>query len=481
MTGFRVLTTDSVLRGVGMADVKYGELVVTNRIYQPQAGEDVMDNFPKSLKLLSVSSFTDSRDIYTICTAASKISGGPWVLEFDEGDYFINDVRNYNTSPSYNWICYANGNRQVMGFVSRKGWTADGEFKTRIVTSPRMLADSPGAIDYAFNPASTTAPLAITTLYFDDGTAATTPLFFSGINYQGQDQVPTRAFGANAQTRLRRNTTAISPAPFNGINLLNSKPGSKFQYARLDAFSYALDNSPPYELGAIQSNRSIDLEYKGVELDGRLHSRWNAQRPRRGGGLMLNKETGLLETRTSIHHTRRSGSATNTNTLNTAEVYNFRNVVRTNIADVGEDGLPSDIITLPGSFNGFNIEGVLGLFDVRDSLVDCGAGDQFSWSVPYSNANGAVYTVPDHVTIRSWNNSTNETAYGGCLRIKPSKTPNSYGISPIWSALNSDFYGAASRLMDFRNYRGEVMTPVPASQFNALTHNRDKNYIIREF
>jgi hypothetical protein len=484
VTNFRVLVDAHTLRGVGLADVQYGQLVVNNKIYQPLPGESLLDNMPTLPTLIGVSEFTTSRDIYEISVAAAKLTGGPFYLELDSGDYFLNNVRDYNSDASFNWIGYPNGNRQVLGYVSQQGWDAQGEFNTRIVTSPTMLSSSPGAAEYARDPSSLTAPLAITAFYFDNSGVAKAPLFFSGINFQGQDQTPLAAFSTNAQTRLTRNKTALSPAPWNGLNLVNSLPGSKFQYCRLDGFSYSLDNSPPYELGALQTNRGAGLEIKGVEIDGRIHSRWDANRPRRSGGLMLNKETITTETRTYIHHTRRSGSATNTNTKNEGEQYLFTQANRTSIADPGDDGLPSDISTLPGNFNAFNIEGVVGLFDVRYSAVDSGngLGNTFSWALPYSGGSPvSPYVLPNHVVIRSWYNTTTDTKYGGCLTLNTPKAPNSTGTSPIWTAIAADMNGACTKYFDFKSPSGVQMQPIPASQFNSLVHDKEHYYVLRAF
>jgi hypothetical protein len=481
---FRVLVNPNTLRGVGLMDVMYGQIVVQNNIYQPLPGEDVLDNMPTLPTLLGVSDFTTSRDIYEISVAAAKLTGGPFYLELDSGDYFLNNVRDYNSDATFNWIGYPNGNRQVLGYVSRQGWDANGEFNTRIVTSPTMLSSSPGAAEYARDPSTLTNPLAITAFYFDNSGVAKAPLFFSGINFQGQDQTPLAAFSTNAQTRFTRNKTALSPAPWNGLNLVNSQPGSKFQYCRLDGFSYSLDNSPPYELGALQTNRGAGLEIKGVEIDGRLHSRWNPARPRRSGGLMLNKETMSTETRTYIHHTRRSGSATNTNTKNTSELYLFNNVQRDFIADAGDDGLPSDISTLPGNFNAFNVEGVVGLFDVRYSVINGGnaAGNHFSWALPYAGGSPvSPYTLPNHTVIRSWGNTTTDSLYGGCMRINTPKTPNSTGTSPIWTAIAADMAGACATYFDFKSAAGVQLQPVPASQFNPAVHDKEHYYVLRAF
>jgi hypothetical protein len=179
--------------------------------------------------------------------------------------------------------------------------------------------------------------------------------------------------------------------------------------------------------------------------------------------------------------------ATNTNTQSTTEKYTFDTIQQDNIANIDiTDPYPSDAGTLPGGFNNFNIEAVLGTFSVTNAYVN-GEHSHFAWAIPYSSSGGSVYTLPNQVMVKCTGFRTDDTDYNGCIRFSTSRTPNSSGISPIWNAINADGANyaapgaACDRYIDMRTAAGVRLLPIKASLFNAGVHFPTTHYVLRTF
>lgn len=479
-TTLRVLTELGAWRGVGLPDLQNPGYVDPDAAWVERSGESFYDAMDPRLTIVFAGDITNSRDIRTILNLADDLTtpSGPIVVQFDSGDYWINNLQNYGTLSNPSWIAYANGNRKILGLMGAGFDPVTGEFLTRMRVSPTMINDTPNARDFALNATAATS-LPITMLYFSNS-SSTAPFFFSGLTFDGDLEGPFGVFSTASQASFRRNHGVPSPLPWYGLNFVNSTEGSLVRNLRTRGFGFALNSAPPFECGAIQSNRSSRLGVFGVEVDGKLAEYIDPARRRTSAGWMLNKEDYSLFRRFQLQDTRRSGIATNTNTMNQGEQYIFDNVQAYGIANVGDDGWPSDITTLPGGFNGFNIEGVIGTFTVRNSTIDVPQGSQYNWAVPAKSSSGVVYPVPNHTVLFSEDVTTNDTLYGGLLRVATGKAPNSTGDSPVWTAINSDFLGATNALINVKR-QGVRLAPVRASQYNAAIHNPYAHFIMRSF
>jgi hypothetical protein len=422
-------------------------------------GESLLDNMPTGVTIVDASSYTDSTDLYTILNTIETTSPNPVYVRFDAKTYYLNSFRNYGTSD---WRGFANVNKKVMGMVGHSSQT------TVIQVSPTAISSSEGAVDFALN-ATAPNPIPITTLYFSN-TSVSTPVFISGITFRGTLQTPFSVYSSASQASFRKNHTVPSPLPYRGIAIWQAITGARMQFCRFQGLGFTLNTAPPFETGALDINRDRGMVYYRNEIDGRIASEIDPSRPVAGGGIMWNKSTYSFVKDTWQHHTRRSGFATNTNTNTENESYNVENLQAERIADTN-DGWAGD----NGFFNGSNVEEVIGTFTYTNARFNVTSGAHVNWALPYSGSNG-IYSAPDHPVIIVRGFRSDDTQYGGCLRITVSKNPNSTGISPAWVRLN-EVGIQASGFFDIKDENGVTLTPVRHSAWtSAMTP--DKYYVV---
>lgn len=430
-----------------------------NLPWELKPGESLLDGIPSGVPIVEASSLTSSRDLYVILqTLEATSSGGSVYVRLGEGEYQISSFRSYGTGYHRG---FANANRRVMGLIGQ------GVDKTTVRVLP-TAASTGGAVDLILDPPLDNS-VQVCALFFDNRSTSA-PLFISGIDFVGTLQTPFSTYSTAAQTRFRRNHTVPSPLAWSGINTWYCIPGSRIQYCRFQGFAFTLNNQPPYELGAICTNRDGSLLIRRIEIDGRSSPAVNPTRPRMSGSIMLNKSTLCAVEDTWMHHTRRSGWATNTNTGNRAETYIGRNVKCEEIANL-LDGWAMD----QAGFNGANIEEVVGKFELNNCWFN-NANNSYHivWAIPYSGAPG-VYSSPTEPVLFVRGFHTDDTQYGGCLRIAIYRNPNSTGDSPLWHTLNNNF-AQGLRMFDIRDAHGNAMTGVRNNTYNAAGANAPNIY-----
>ena len=195
---------------------------------------------------------------------------------------------------------------------------------------------------------------------------------------------------------------------------------------------------------------------------------------------MQNKESLQTVDSSWDHHTRRSGYATNTNTLDPGERYVARHYQVEEIANVNDGWAGDGTSTTPPGFNGSNVEGVVGLFEYDDVRFNVARGSHFAWAVPYSGS-GGVYTVPDHVVLKIKDHTTTDAAFGGCTRVGTARQPNSTGLSPVWSYIDARGASGANALIDVRDANGLRKIPVYARDYDPAVHKPATHYVLTSF
>jgi hypothetical protein len=431
-----------------------------NSPWQLQPGESLLDDMPAGATIVNANSYSSSTDIYTILQAVETTATGPVYVRFDAKTYYLSSFRNYGTND---WRGFTNANRRVMGLIGHASQT------TVFQVSPSAISSSDGAVEYALNSTASTGPVPITTLYLSNSTV-NTPLFISGITFRGTLQTPFSVYSSASQASFRKNHTVASPLPYRGIAIWAAIAGSRMQFCRFQGLGFTLNTAPPFETGALDINRDNGMVYYRNEVDGRIASEIDSSRPVAGGGIMLNKSTYSLVKDTWQHHTRRSGFATNTNTNNVNENYYVDNLQAERIADTNDSWAGDN-----GYFNGSNVEEVIGTFTYTNARFNVTSGAHINWAIPYSGPNG-VYTAPDHAVIIVRGFRSDDTQYGGCLRIAVSQRPNSTGVSPVWTRL-SEVGIQASGFFDIKDENGVALTPVRHNAWNS-TMTADKYYVV---
>lgn len=407
-------------------------------------GESHYDGIPAALasRIKYARDFPGVTDLDDLANSISATipNGTPHVIELDYGVYHITGLVDYDTSGTNpNFIGTSDKARDIMGYVGQpRIYDSFGNVTAESViqVDETMVSSTPGALTYAMN---RVAPQlnSVTAMYFSNNATTAVPnpppQFFSGVTFDGTLQIPYTVFGTSAQARFTRNKTAASPIPWNGLGLVKSKAGAIFQFCRFRGFAFALSSAPPYEAGSVNTNYSEGITVRRSELDGRIAAHLSPTRPRAAGGWMQNKEINIRFEDFWEHHTRRSGNAINTNTNRQDEQYYYENMQLEEIANiVATDPWPSDATSVPGGFNGWNLEAVVGTV----TIVNCRANIQhnhINWVLPYQGASGTFYQAPDHVVVIVRGFKTDDTLYGGCLRIA---VPNSTPTWPGWDKIN---------------------------------------------
>ena len=415
--------------------------------WQLRAGESLTDNMPSGVPVVNITDYSTSNDLYVALEAVEDAETRAVYVNLGPRTFYINTFKVYGTND---WRGWANTRRRVMGLIGA------GVDSTVIQVQPGAVNAAAGARDFILDPPSLSTDLPVCALYFSN-MGTDTPLFITGIDFRGTLQTPFSVYSANAQTKFRRNHAVPSPLAWSGAVVWRAVPGSRVQFCRFQGFGFALNTAPPYEKGALSTNYCDGLIVDRTEVDGRISGDLDPARPLSSGGVMWNKSLDTTLRDVYLHHTRRSGWATNTNTGLTTEKYTGIRVRTSDIADPSDSWAGDN-----GRFNGSNVEEVVGVFDYQDCVFSVHASQaHVNYALPATRSNSSSPSVvPSHPVIKVRGFSTPDTdQYGGCLRIAVSRQPNSTGISPAWQKLN-DMGIAASGLFDIRDSAGTQLTGV---------------------
>lgn len=432
----------------------------TNTPWMLKSGETLLDDMPAGVPVVNAQDYSQSDDIYEVLTAIDSTVTEPVYVQLQAATYWINEMRSYGGTQ---YLGYANSNRRVMGLIGH------GAESTHIRVSPTAVSSNPDAMNYVLNATGSGGPVQVIGLYFSN-TQTTVPLFFSGINFQGGLQTPLSVYSTASQAHFRKNENVASPLAYTGIALWRAVPGARMQFCRYQGFAYALNTAPPFESGAISSNWCDGMTITRTEIDGRISGDIDAARPVASGGIMWNKEQDVTLSDFWLHHTRRSGWATNTNTSDQTESYKSLRVKCEHIADTNDEYAGDN-----GGFNGSNVEEVIGTFEYREVYLNVTTGAHINWAVPYSNANGVV-PVPDHAVIDVQGFYSDDSLYGGCLRIAVLRNPNSTGESRVWQHLNTNGI-EGSGFFDIRRSDGTPLIGVRHSDWD-LSMTPDTHFVV---
>jgi hypothetical protein len=433
-----------------------------------KAGESLTDNMPTGVTVVNASSYSSSNDIDVVLKAVEAgVSSGVYV-QLDQKTYYINNFDSINSA----FYGYINASKKIMGLIGR------GADKTYIRVVPTAMDNTSHTVpisgtDYSSVDGAVQGKAMSTGLYFSNSNS-TVPLFFSGICFQGTFQTPYTTIGNYAY-----NPNTPSPLPWYGWSIWAGITGSRVQFCRFQGFGFALQASPPYECGFVNTNRNNGLTWYRCDMDGRLASLIDSSQPVASGGMMWNKETLITVKDSWQHNTRRSGFATNTNTMSTNETYIADNFQVDTVADTADNFQGTGL-----GFNGSNVEEVIGTFTYNNCYFNVTIGAHINWALPYST-NGVPYEAPDHTVFfvngfRTDNTSTakNNSNYGGCLVIAVGQRPNSTGISPAWQALTDNGI-EASNFFSVKDNMGKSLLPIKGANWVAGTHTPDKYYVVR--
>lgn len=402
--------------------------------------------------------------------AASVPAGVGVLVRLDYGVYHVTNLIDYNGDVNNpNYLGTTDKQRKILGYIGKpRLYDSFGQVtnETIIQVDETMISSTPNALQHSI---SRVPPQlnSITSIYFSN-TSAPAPAFWSGITFDGTLQIPYTTLTTGAQAKTNRYPGNPSPLPWNGISMWRCKAGSIFQFCRFRGFSFAITSAPPYESGTQGTNYSEGLVVRRCEVDGRIAARIDPARPKAGGGWMQNKDIDIRFYDFWEHHTRRSGNAINTNTSRTDEYAYYENFQVDDIANMDvSDTWPSDGNSVPSGFNGWNVEGFLGSMWLINCQSNSSSGQHIDWEVPYSQGAGVTPT-PTHTIFHVHGFRTTDTSYGGMLRFKVGKNPNSTGQSPVWTRINSMTIDT-SGYFDVRWNVGDSgqMSGVKASQWNA--------------
>lgn len=449
----------------------------SNPPWRLKEGETIYDGMPTGVPVVNAADFSASTDLYIVLTAVLAGTTGDIYVQLASQTYFINTARNLGTPTNPNWIGFHNSSR-LLGLIGA-GFDGSGEFLTLIVASSTMVSSSPDNCRTFMLNAVKPNPIPFSSLYFTNA-SSTKPLFISGISFDGTLQGPFGVYSVASQAAFSRNQGVSSPLPWKGMSIWRAVPGSKMQFCRFRGFSFALNSAPPFECGTVDTNY-CNLQTRRIELDGRIASYIDAARPRASGGFMYNKEINSSMEESWMHHTRRSGMATNTNTLLYSEQYTFKTYQSESIADIDPavDAWASDG-AVPYGFNSWNVENVVGHFNITDGYANSNQG-HINLAIAAAGFPGGTAVLGPHSIINVNGFRTDETLYNGCLRIGTPQRPNSTGNSPIWTALNTDFAGSCDKYFVIKDKNGNRLAPVKASLFNAALHGPATHYVLRNF
>lgn len=404
-------------------------------------------DIPTGVKVHAYAEFSDGgvRSFKQTMDAIRSAAREPYYVRLPEGTVEI---------PGFGYGAgtagYGAGYQDVSSTKLWGGFIGAGADKTFVDLASRGMSAAQLAAVAKGQP----SPVQLSALYAG-GRALPIPTVFSGITFRGRFQ----------QTTALAGLTGTAPAPYRGIYMPDSKPGSTVQFCRFQGFGFTAKNAPPYECGALNTKDSA-YTIRGVEIDGRLAL--DAARPVASGGFMPNydeAEARMIDV--WIHHTRRSGLAIHDHAVseggNARDLgdYYLENVQVERIADTS-DGYAGTSL----GFAGVNVEEVKLLTMVRPRLT---ASYSHHQHVVIATTNGNAMGV-----IRITDPRIGDEIWGGCLAVRFIKQPNSYGTSPYYTAYQKGGLGALPISV---TAGGKPLTPVLSTQFKPSTHKPDTHYV----
>lgn len=413
--------------------------------WAPLAGESVDDNVPGTVNIVNYSDFDTGAGLGQTLATIRSAQSAPYYVRLPAGTFHITD------------FSFAAGTGQGKGYQdinASKYWgglIGAGADQTFVVVDPEIMTSAQLSGVTAGNP----NPVQMM-VFYAGSSGLSIPTIFSGITFRGNFQ----------QVISLSGLTGTAPAPYSGINLINVKTGSRVQFCRFQGFGYAAKQSPPYELGAIQSNSSDWTLYRS-EIDGRLAPEIDATQPLASGGLMWNYETSAKAIDSWLHHTRRSGFAMHDHPDNTNDVgvYYCENFTVEHCSETTDSYAGS----APVGFANSNVEGL------RRTFTYVGPKFTATTAKPYHIAiatpNGA--TMCDAMTVSD--PVIGDNFYDGCLIVRYVKTPNSSGTSPYWDVFQSGGVGALPLTC---SKGGSALTPVLSSSFVHGTHTPANSFVV---
>jgi hypothetical protein len=445
----------------GLQPARYTD---TNLPWTLQPGESYLDNLPAAGQIVNASAYSTSTDLRVVLDAViASGARGVYVFLDLHPRYFVNSFQLVQTNGYVAFHSTAVGNKAIMGLIGK------GPTLTSVCLAPGAINATPGLRDFVLAANKTIGDMNVSVMQWS-GSNQPVPFFMSGITFDGTLQGPYGVYNTTVQAQFNRNQTVPSPLAYTGMSIWYAPPGSRVQFCRFRGFGYALLNAPPFEKAPLATDRSNGLVIDRCEFDGRIAAEFDSTRHRASGGLMFNKDTDVTVRNSWLHHTRKSGWATNTNTGNTAERYTGENFQCHDITAFDEYASGNSV------FPGSNIEEVVGIFKYRDVFFSTGTEQHMYLALPYSSANGLV-VVPDRPIIDLQGFYTTDTQMGGCLRISVPKTPNSSGISPAWQKL-TNLGIAACNLWTMRRSDGTPLVGVRSTNFNPAIHKPDTHFVV---
>lgn len=420
-----------------------------------EADESLDENVPAGARIYSYNDYTNSgtRSFTQTLDEIRRIATVDYYVRLPAGTFTINDFH-YGASGGRGAGYQDTNTRKLFN-----GLIGAGADKTFIVVAPNIMDQTQEDAVTAGNP----SPVGVKAIYAGSNANGGIATIFSGITFRGNFQ------GTIALAGL----TGTAPAPYEGLFLFESRPGSFVQYSRFQGFGFAAKASPPYELGAIDSLRS-NYTIRRVEIDGRLASEINSARPVSSGGVMWNREIDVKVIDSWLHHTRRSGWATHDDEVDNKDapgIYYSENFQIDNIANT-TDGFAGTALGFAPS----NVE------EVRQT---------FTWVRPRFNLPTNTPAANAHIVIGTTNGNLmaerltindpiiGDTKYGGCLSIRIIRQPNSRGVSPYYNPYyNAYVAGGFDALPITVTKNGDELTPILSTQFNASVHTPDRYYVV---
>jgi hypothetical protein len=413
-------------------------------LWQLQAGETVDDNRPAGVNVVNYADFDTGLGFGQTLAAIRSAQSAPYYVRLGAGTFHLTD------------FSFGAGVGQGKGYQdinTSKYWgglIGAGADKTFVVVDPAVMSTDQLSGVSAGNP----NPVQMM-VFYAGSSGLSIPTFFSGITFRGNFQ----------QLISLNGLTGTAPAPYSGINLINAKAGSRVQFCRFQGFGYAAQQSPPYELGAIQSNSSDWTLYR-TEIDGRLAPEIDPTQPYASGGLMWNYEAHARVVDSWLHHTRRSGFAMHDHPDNTNDtgIYECTNFTVEHCSEASDSYAES----APGFANS-NVEGLRRTFTYTAPKFTATASRPYHIAI--ATPNGA--TMCDGMSVAD--PVIGDSVYDGCLAVRYVRTPNGSGDSPYWTLFQS---GGVSALPLTVTKSGVALTPVLSSSFVHGTHTPANSFVV---
>lgn len=431
---------------------------------EPWRSGDLMEGVPEDVEIVEWASVWQSGDtLDSLLMRLETTRSSACYLRLPEGE--VQYAGTYAAQATATNVSVQNINKRVMGLIGR------GPELSVVKTSPTMMSAAARTAVLS-TPKSVTCPYIV---HYLSGSGQTKPTILAGFTADGTDQTPFGVLSGDSVGNLSSNSGVSSPLPYRGFALWGAQPGSLIQNVRTRGFGYSLMNRPPHENAPFDLNRPDNITMRRVEVDGRLAASVDPARRRSSGGIMPNSG-GITIRDVYLHHTRNSGFAVNIRDNSSADIFDINNLQCHDVSNGGADGFAHEEAEFPG----LNLEEVMSNVSLRNSrFTTSSAMEHVAWSVPYkSSASGnPAIALPGRVVLDIRAFRTGSTSYNGCLRLKVIRQPNSSGISPVWTYLNTNGVSAASNLITVIG-PGGALTPVNLSAYNSAVHSPSTHYII---